>query len=75
VQIHEPVVAEGGVVGTDDSPVLVDPDRGRDVDDAIEVGDAMLDVDECGMRRAGGLDPRPRVVRRAVEGDRQDGES
>ena len=33
-----------------------------------------LDVDERGVRRARGLDPRSRVVRRAVEGDRHDSE-
>jgi hypothetical protein len=74
VEAYELVVPEGGVVRSHDVPVRVDPHRRRDVDDAVEVGDAMLDVDQRRVRRRGGLEPGAGGLGAVVEGDGDDGE-
>src|SRR5581483_2410352 len=62
VHLDEGVGAEGGVVRADDAAALVDPDPRRDVDDAVEVRQAVLGVDEARMLRLRGLDPRARIL-------------
>src|SRR5439155_817298 len=75
VHLLERVGAEDGVVRARDAAVLVDPETGRDVDDAVEVRDDVLGVDQRGVRGLRGLDPGPGVVGVSVERDGQDDEA
>ena len=61
-KILEAVVDEGDLVGSNYFPMLVDPHACRNVDHVVELGHEMLFVNQSGIGRMGGGDPRPRVL-------------
>ena len=66
---------EGDVVGADDAAVFVDPEDGGDVDHVVELGEAVVGVDQAGVGRLGGLDPLAGVLGVAIDGDGDDNEA
>src|SRR5262249_17666753 len=73
LELAEVVALDGGRVrGPHDHAVLVDPERGRDVDDAEQLVQLVRGVDELRMLGAGALDPRTGGVDLEIESDGDD---
>ena len=64
---RENIGAELVIVGTTDTPLLIDPDHGRYVDHVVELGDQVLGVDHAGVRGRRALDELSDIVVAAVE--------
>ena len=71
----KPLVGAGRLRGSNDRAALVDPHRLRHVDHVIEIGQAMVAIDQAGVARLRGLDPRQRITLAAVQGDRDHDEA